>query len=286
MCDDCGPEAPVVYDHATGDEICSGCGLVLAGHLFDDDHRQVHGEAAWHDHVAAGEAGTRLDLGAGCGVSRRVLAAAQPPPAMRDGLRLVGNVAADLGFRGAGGDGGEHVVLATARGLYRDLNAAKTVRACDAPAAAAAAVYLACKLNACPREMAAVGAVAGLDAPSVGAAVGAYKDKLAGKAYHAGLFRALVPGDLVNAYVSRLAAEAGLDALVERRVRRAAHRVNERVADRMDCSRTPKTLCSGAVFLALAAENVAVPKKVVLKACGVCQQTLDKVVAAMQPHLA
>lgn len=117
---------------------------------------------------------------------------------------------------------------------------------------------------------------------ALNAAVDAYKDHLAGLGYHEQLFAAVHAGGLINAYGDRLPVSEP----DRRRVKAAAHRLDAALAGRLDSGRRPATVVSGLLSLALREADVAVPKKALLAACGVCQQTLDRMALEITEALA
>lgn len=272
----CDCEAPdPVLDYAGGAEVCRGCGVVLDGVVF------AEGREWWGDDAArAGPApdpfaappATRLDNPRG--VSKRVLAAAAADGnggerLLREGFRVIDGFARHMAVAA------NHAVVVRAKELFRDLHAVKPVRGDAREPAAAAALYYGFKMESAPRELKELAGRCGVHARGLHAAVDAYKEHLPCKDYHAGLFATVAAGNLINAYGDRLpVSDADRKA-----VKRAAHRLDERLRGRLDSGRRPATVVSGLLFAALRETGVAVPKKALLAACGVCQQTLDRMAA-------
>jgi transcription initiation factor TFIIIB Brf1 subunit/transcription initiation factor TFIIB len=274
MCECQSPDP--VLDYAGGAEVCRGCGVVLDGVVFAD------GREWWGDDAArAGPAPdqfqpaptTRIDNPRG--VSKRVLAAAAADGAaagerlLREGFRVVDAFARNMLIAT------NHTVVVRAKELFRDLHAVKPVRGDAREPAAAAALYYGFKMESAPRELKDLAGRCGVATRGLHAAVDAYKEHLPAAAYHGQLFATVAAGNLINAYGDRLpVSDADRKA-----VKRAAHRLDERLRGRLDSGRRPATVVSGLLFVGLREAGVAVPKKALLAACGVCQQTLDRMAA-------
>ena len=137
-------------------------------------------------------------------------------------------------------------------------------------------------MESAPRELKDIAGRCQVATRGLHAAVDAYKDHLPAAAYHGDLFATVAAGSLINSYGDRLpVTEAERKA-----VKRAAHRLDERLRGRLDSGRRPATVVSGLLFAGLREAGVSVPKKALLAACGVCQQTLDRMVAEIQEILA
>ena len=150
-----------------------------------------------------------------------------------------------------------------------------------------AAVYFACKMcGEATRELRLVSACGGVDATALNAAVAAFKERLVTKSYHARLFDAVAPSQLVNMYADRL----DVDPESLRRVKRDAHALHRAMDGALDCSRAPRTICGALTWLAVAKNDLMkkVSKRDVAKACNVCIQSIDKCltdVFAIDPSL-
>lgn len=204
-------------------------------------------------------------------LNSRLNAADSKEKALADGVALVERFVGDLGLSPSS------AVACTAKELYTDLAHAKRgIRSDARSAAAAAAVYYGCKLERADRELRLVCAVCQVDKRAMHAATNEYKEALTSKPYYSRLFTALQAGSLIDMILDRLRLAPGL----RKRVWRTAHALDEELVHVLDCGRKPRTLCSGMVYVALQREGVTcVGKKEVTEACGVCLQTLDKVVS-------
>lgn len=288
MCD-CAEAPQCVTDWASGDVVCCQCGVVVEGHILDespewrnhatDDHAPDRSRVGMAD--ARGRlAGTYLDTGGGarrrrgCGGLARAMASAQDPreQALREGLDLVGRLAVDLGLTSTS------TIAAAARELFEDLHEARGVRADNRRAAAAAALYFACKMERAGRELRLISAVCQVEPRALNSATNEYKEHLHAKAYYPRLFETFQAGALISIFLDRLR----LPSDQRRRMWRAAHQLDEALVDCMDCGRKPRTICSGILFLAAQREHVPVSKRDITQACAVCQQTLDKVVTQIR----
>lgn len=282
MCD-CAGGPTAVTDWSGGDVVCSACGVVLESHILDDCPEWRNYEAGEDkSRVGAsssrGGGGTFLDPVPGCKRARVYREAAEArEAALREGLAAVDHFVGSCRLSSTGS------VAAVARELFEDVHAARAVRSDNRRVVAAAAVYHACKMERLGRELRWVAAVCEVDQRALNAATADFKDLLAGRPYHARLFDALPAGTLLDIFLDRL----GLAPDPRKRVWRAAHRIDEALAGgAMDCGRKPRTICSGIIGVALAREGVAVGKKELTRACSVCQQTLDKVMAQIRRALA
>lgn len=267
-------------DWASGDVVCRACGVVVEGHVLDE------GPEWWGDGCRAGPPDPRGRLGTylvKAGGAKRFRHGGGEDPsaaALTEGLRVVDQMV--LGLRLSTTCG----IAGTAKELFSDLHAARAVRGDTRRATAAAAVYLACKLENAGRDLRLVSHALDVDVRALGAAAGDFKDRLDGKPYHARLFEGLRAGRLIDVMLDRLVAAGALAGARRRDVWRAAQHLDEVLSRALDCGRKPRTICSGLLFVA--AQHAAVPldKKAVAAECEVCQQTLDKVVAQIRGCLA
>lgn len=267
----------LVTDRSSGDVICTACGVVVEGHIIESEWNA--NERTSPDDPFMPDAHTTVFQRAG-GPPVRFRHAAKRQRSdvcLRDAFSNLENKGRDLGFYST-----SHVTT-QAKELYRDLHAAKSVRGDAAKDACVAAVlYLACKLCGCPRELRHVSTACRCPVSALNDAVATCKDLLGGKPYHAALFEGIQAGRLLESYLQCL--EVPGDVL--RRVRRTAYALDEALRGVLDCSRAPRTICCGLLWMAVVREGVAVTKKAVMAACdGVCQQSLDKVVAELESLL-
>lgn len=276
MCD-CEVPSPVT-DHANGDVICCACGVVMEGHILDDtpEWRPDQDDfAASRVGKPGSELGTILDSSAPI---RRDLVFRADPQRARDialgkGVRDVERCVSDIGLSAT------CAIASVAKELFRDLWLAKGgVRTDARRATAAAAVYFGCKLEGVGRELRLLATVCGVDNRALNSACNEFKVHLHGKAYYPRLFDAFQAGTLIDIFLDRLAL--GRDT--RKSVWRVAHKLDETLVHAMDCGRKPRTVCAGVLWLATQQAGVKATKKDVAKACAVCTQTLDKVVAQIR----
>lgn len=261
MCD-CGPvpdDAALVTDFSSGDTICVRCGVVVESHVLDES-------AEWK--TAEVEDKRRRPPPPKHAKWR----AAEPADAVAEMMRVIDMCACVLGLSTSSN------AATWAKELYRDLHEAKPLRGESKAVYATAAMYFGCKLAGAARELRFVSGACGVDIGSLNDAVAAFKDRLVGKSYHAKLFEAVQAGMLINMYADRLPLDGADDM---RRIKRAAHIIDEQLLATLDCSRAPRTVCSGILWLAAQRERIAVSKKAVAAACGVCIQSVDKMVAEL-----
>lgn len=272
MCD-CGM-MKLVSDHATGDTVCTGCGVVVEAHEMVD----------WfYDAAEAPRPARHPGQRPRKKLCRRALAAADSNGDVAQAADVDDKLRACMNnLRIASDD-----VLRWAKELYADVNAVKPVRGEDARRSfAAAAVYFACKMcGEASRELRLVSSCGGVDPAALNAAVAAYKERLESKPYHARLFDAVSAQRLVNMYADRLR----VDPEPLQYVKRDAHAMHRKLDGALDCSRAPRTICSAVTWLAVAKNGLkSVSKKDVATACEVCIQSIDKCLAdifAIDPSL-
>jgi hypothetical protein len=276
MCD-CETSDPVT-DYASGTEVCRGCGVVLDSVVFSEqrewfEDRNCRAGAPTEPFLSAPS--HFLATGA---VSRRVLAAASADPErlLRDGF---GAIVKQAGYMFQAADS---LVVLRAKELFRDVHAVKTVRSDTRDAYAAAALYYGYKMEKCPRELKTLQDKTGVGSRQLNAAVDAFKVLLEGKPYHRELFATVYAGDLINAYGDRVPVS---DA-DKRLLKKTAHDLDAALAGRLDTGRRPATVVSGMLAVAARRVGLVIPKKVLLAACGVCQQTLDRMAAEIDELLA
>lgn len=286
MCE-CGVTGSMVTDWASGDVVCTACGVVAEGHILDEapewhNHHQDRGSGAQDRSRVGGPcvrgrlAGTFLDMGGQGAKKRRRVARAEPrETALRDGLGCVDRFVSSFRLST------NSAIALTARELFEDAHEVRPTRSDTRHAVAAAAVYFACKMENTGRELRQVAEVCQVDGHALNAATDDLKQLLRGRPYHARLYSTLEAGRLLDIFLDRLRLEP--DA--RKRVWRAAQGIDGQLRGAMDCGRKPRTICSGILFAALQEEAVGVSKKEFTAACGVCQQTLDKVVEQIKAVL-
>lgn len=277
MACECSRGPSVVTDWARGDMVCSGCGVVLESHLMDES-------TEWQEWPAAVPVAAAAAAAAAASVPRARVRDAEE---VRE--RWVGEGLRDLDrVMGCFGQSTTGSIAARARELFGDLAAAKAA-AGDRGALVAAAAYNAFKMEGVGRELHVVCETCGVEPAHMRAALDEYKERLVGKAYYPALFSRVTADALLGVALDRLEAAGALSAVGRKEVWRAATRLAGRLEHVMDCGRKPKTLCCGIVYLACQAAMPAravVAKKDVAAACGVCQQTLDKIVAYIRARAA
>lgn len=269
MCE-CGADPTCVTDWSAGETVCTGCGVVLESCLFDEGHR-----APYESEVPT--YGERR--------AKRIRTTSSSTPAeiaLGAGLRAVERFAGDAFRLGPG-----HRATEAAKEAYRDVCERRGGIKSDARAATAAAcVHFGLKIEGAGRESRTVAARAGLEPKVLHAAIDACRAVLADRPYFAAMSGPASAAGLVDSYLDEL----DLPPEQRKRVWGACRRLDERVAAGMDCSRKPKTLVGGLLWLgvqAVAAEAESRPgwkrvsKADVARACGTCQQTLDKVAAGL-----
>lgn len=270
MCE-CVDGPAVVTDWARGDMVCRQCGVVLESCLMDESPE-------WHEwgvtepkQTTASTASTAAAT-ANTSKKRRRVAVAPEMSAREvwtaEGLRDVDRVVGCFGQSTTGS------IAARARELFGDVAA---TRHCDRGALAAAAVYYAFKMEGVGRELQTVCDACGVQPAHMRAALDVYKECLADKPYYPLLFSRVTAGALLDVALDKLVAAGALTAGGRKDAWRAAMRLLDRLEDAMDSGRKPRTLCAGVVYLAACAHEVT--KKQVAAACGVCSQTVDKIVA-------
>lgn len=287
MCE-CGVSDSLVTDWASGDVVCTACGVVAEGHILDEapewnNHRgQDNGGGAQDRSRVGGPCvrgrleGTFLDMG-GHGAKKR-RRAPRPEPremALRDGLCCVDRFVSSFRLSTSS------AIAMTAKELFEDAHEVRPARSDTRHAVAAAAVYFACKMENTGRELRQVAEVCQVDPHALNAATDDLKQLLRGRPYHARMYSTLEAGRLLDIFLDRLRLDHG----ARKRVWRAAQAIDGKLRGGMDCGRKPRTICSGILFVALQDEAVSISKKDFTAACSVCQQTLDKVVEQIRAVL-
>jgi transcription initiation factor TFIIIB Brf1 subunit/transcription initiation factor TFIIB len=268
-----GLDPLVVLDYASAAEVCTRCGVVVESQVFDEgleyleDSRAGPAPRPFLGHGG----GTFFGAGPVRGVSQRVLGASSDfPSRLAEGFGFVEQHALALSFATD-----SRVVLA-AKELYRDLYEKNGIKG-DKSLYAAAAVYFGAKMEQASRELKLVAAACGFSQKQMHGASDAYKEHLSDKAYHDRLFTSVSASHLINAYGDRLRTTDEC----RKAVKRGAHRLDAALKGLLDTGRKPSTVCAGLMFLAARAEGVNIPKRTLVDACGVCQQTLDRMVLEM-----
>lgn len=129
-----------------------------------------------------------------------------------------------------------------------------------------------------PREMKSVALACGVPLKSLHHATDVFKEVLRGAVYYERLFTTVRAGNLINSYGDRLTASSGE---VRKAVKRGAHRLDEALSGLLDTGRKPATVCAGLLWHGARIERVSLSKKALVDACGVCQQTLDRIASEL-----
>lgn len=281
MCD-CALGSSLVTDWASGDVVCQGCGVVVEGHILDEAPEWTTREhEADRSRVGAPNAvlGTFLDAGGHLCKKRKFRDTRTPREiSLKEGRDAVDACVSSLCLAIGG------TVGRAARELFELHFDKKGVRSDTRPVLAAAAVYLACKLENVGRELRLVAGACQVDLRALNAATTDLKDSLVDHPQYPKLAAGLSAEKLIDIYLDRLR----LPADQRKRVWREAVRLEEDLRARgvMDSGRKPRTLCCGILHVALRRAGCCeVPKKELAKACAVCQQTLDKVAAHIATFL-
>ena len=262
MCE-CVGGPVVVTDWARGDMVCRQCGVVLESHLMDES-------SEWHEWAppAARDASAKDTATAAQRKRKTPMDMTARELWTAEGLRDVDRVVGCFGQSTTGS------IAARARELFNDVAA---VRQFDRGALAAAAAYYAFKMEGVGRELQTVCDACGVQPAHLRAALDVYKECLVDKTYYPELFSRVTAGALLNVALDKLVAAGSLAPGGRKDVWRSATRLLDTLEHAMDSGRKPRTLCAGIVYLACLGRGVT--KKEVATACGVCPQTVDKIVA-------
>ena len=259
MCDCDGPP-DLVFDTVASEEICARCGVVVETVLHDGR------DWAFHEHGDGSRVGTPgSSLGTFVdrvpGVSQRVLGmATSPDDAHRKPLRDMCSRANIAG-----------VVHAAAERMYEDYVAAMAPSGRSRQATLAACLFFACRLERADRELRTIAAAAGVRVQTLNATAKAVKDYLLGSEY-APLVASRGAGG-VDPMVGVFIGKLDVDSATRKRLWRETGRVLEST-DALNSGKKPRTVVAAAMHAAAMALGVAVPKKDIAAAAGVCAQTI------------
>lgn len=271
---ECGaPEhADLVTDVASGDVVCRGCGVVVEAHMFDE-HLEFYSDEAG---PRAGAPESWLLPARPVVIDRprrHVLANTDPHASVRELFAVVDGMARTY----------SRDVKDTAKMLCRDLAQQRTVRSDARHLHAAAALYLAARMHGrgigrSKREIVEQLGAYGVTERGITATAKLFKDALASAPYARELFADLSADDLINRCVDRL----DVDVATRRAVKRTAHALAAIVPAREVEGKTPCSVCSGVVVVALDRLGVRLPKKHLVESCRVSSATMDKMARAVR----
>lgn len=267
MCD-CETVGVTVTDAASGDVICTACGVVLEAHIFDDRLEFATEERAGH-------AGSWLlpAVPVAFDVKRaRALSNVDEHASTRDFFRVIDTMSA--GFMTD--------VVDTAKMLCRDLMRIKTVKTCSRQQHAAAALYLATKMCGHSRSRREVSKMFDLSTERLTALTKVFVNAL-GSTHPQLLQKHVEVGDLINRAVDRLELNDQKDVNL---LKKTARDIADRCTSHESEGKTPRGVCGGVLALALQSlPHLTVSKGSVAAACMISYTTVDKMVRHLKVHL-
>lgn len=245
FCTDCKAYTPIVFDHTTGDTICSECGLVLESHSIDEtsEWRTFADESRDKDPnrvgapldplLCGGGLGTVITkIGASCDSSfssSRVInqwqkVAQNPDASLINKFKRIGDMADTLGLK--------ETIKNHAKELYKKVTDQNACRGRNLSPIMAACLYYACQEEGYPRTMKEI--AKGATMKDVYRAKRLVREKLGigNKVIHA--------GDLARRYCSNL----GLNNLVTKAVLETVKK-----SEKFDIRRTSTSILATIIYM-------------------------------------
>lgn len=266
---DCAPDAPdPVFDPTASADICRSCGVVIETVLydgrdwsFDDDPRGGGARVG----LPGEDAGIALDFGRAVSKTTKMVLS-QTSNRISDSDRLVDRTCAQLNVNVPS------VIHSIAREVFHRHAEGKILSGDTRRGTAAACVFFACRLERADRELSVVSRACEIDIKSLTACVKAVKDTVVSiPAFKDG---ASVVGvnTLFSRYVNRLDAPPE----VRRRVWGACNALYDKLAPRLlSTTSKPRTIVAGVMVLSVHYTQCGLEKQHVMRATGVCAQTID-----------
>jgi len=263
MCECTSDAASLVTDAASGDVVCTSCGVVVEAHIFDERLEF-----------------TSEDAGARASLTEDWLLPPGPTVLVQSSGHLISNKDPHATTRAffkvldSMSHGFSTDVLDTAKVLCRDYTKDRVVKKDSRPEHAAAALYLATKMRGggagrSRREM-AVWFSMGEDRLT---ALTKSFVKTLGPTCRQVLEVSLDMDDLLHRAVDRM---ADLDEAARRSLKKTAHEVALCIRAEELEGKTPRGVCGGVLACAVARMGLELTKKQVASACLVSATTIDK----------
>jgi len=263
MCECANGTETMVTDTASGDVVCTKCGVVVEAHIFDERLEFMSEDAGARASLSED---WLLPQGPAVLVqpSGRLLANDDPHASIRAFFKVLDSMS----------HGFSTDVLDTAKVLCRDYSQGKLVKKDSRPEHAAAALYLATKMR---------GGGAGRSRREMAAWFSIPEDRLTalsksfvktlGPTCRTVLEVSLDMDDLLHRAVDRM---PDLDETSRRSLKKAAHEVAHMIRAEELEGKTPRGVCGGVVACAVARLGLDLTKKQMASACLVSPTTIEK----------
>ncbi|KAJ8427594.1 hypothetical protein Cgig2_020720 [Carnegiea gigantea] len=304
VCYDCKRPTEVVFDHSTGDTICSECGLVLESHSIDetsewrtfsndsgaDDKDPNRVGAAFNPLLddVAGELTTVIAAGKGgkesvASLGRFRLGSTHSETNLQRGVSAIANMADKLNL--------VRTISDRASVIFKkfDDRSKSCYRGRNRDAVYAACLYIACQQENLPRTLKEICSVAnGVTKTEIGRCKSAIMRELAADANNGGLFGGLgaAIGRTTTAgagdYVKRFCSNLGIR---ENRAIRAAQEAARVSEEALDVRRTPVSVAAAVIYIVSQFSERRPLLKEISVATGVAEGTIRSAYKDLYPHV-
>ncbi|KAJ8430900.1 hypothetical protein Cgig2_003893 [Carnegiea gigantea] len=292
MCGDCKKLTEVVFDHSSGDTVCSECGLVLESHSIDEtsEWRTFADSADDHDPNRVGGPTNPL-------LSNHLTTHISAAPH--------GGPSASLNKRASSSDSDSHLISAfksmaamadrlglvptikdRANEIYKNvLEDSRSIRGRNHDALLAACLYVACNQEELPRTVKEICSVAnGATKKDLGRAKSYIMKQL-----HRAEFTGMGQGRAIRAadFVKRFCSNLGV---MNTRVTKAAQEAAQKAEEDVDIRRSPISIAAAIIYIIsqLAVEEdqkKMKPLKDISVATGVAEGTIRNAYKDLHPHI-
>uniref|UniRef100_A0A7N0ZX08 TFIIB-type domain-containing protein n=1 Tax=Kalanchoe fedtschenkoi TaxID=63787 RepID=A0A7N0ZX08_KALFE len=291
-CPDCKRGTEVVFDHSSGDTICSECGLILESHSIDEtsEWRTFANEASDKDPNRVGGPSNPLlqetllstvivkTAGTGAGKGDELFSsniarwqksnANNPERSLQTAFSVIGTMCDRLGL--------VTTIKDQACEIYKKVEDQKPLRGRNQDAICAACLYLACRIENKARTIAEIYSVAnGATKKEIGRASDFIKKQLdgEGQAMEVGTVQA---GDLLRRFCSNLG--------MSNQEIKAAHEAVQK-AEELDIRRIPKTVAAAVIFIISQLSSNKRSLKDISSTTDVAEGTIKNSYKDLQPFL-
>ncbi|KAK3027774.1 hypothetical protein RJ639_041134 [Escallonia herrerae] len=294
-CSDCRKETEVVFDHSTGDTVCSECGLVLESRCIDEtsEWRTFADDSTDRDPARVGSPVDPLLMGDGQLTTRISIAKAKGFNTITGG-DAEPNVTWVHG-RGAGGDRDRVVVMGfetianmcdrlslvatikdRAREMYKRLEDQKCTRGRNLEALAAGCLFIACRQEGKPRTIKEICSVAnGASKKDIGRAKEFIVKQLAVEMGQSMELGATSAGD----YLRRFCSNLGMSSKEVKAVQEAVQK-----SEAIDIRRAPISIAGAIIYMITQLSDEKKSLKDIALSTSVSEATIRSVYKDLYPY--
>ncbi|KAK2966736.1 hypothetical protein RJ640_001060, partial [Escallonia rubra] len=294
-CSDCRRETEVVFDHSTGDTVCSECGLVLESRCIDEtsEWRTFADDSTDRDPTRVGSPVDPLLMGEGELTTRISMAKTK-------GFNIItgGDAEPNVSWvhgRGAGGDRDRAVVMGfetianmcdrlslvatikdRAREMYKRLEDQKCTRGRNLEALAAGCLFIACRQEGKPRTIKEICSAAnGSSKKDIGRAKEFIVKQLAVEMGQSMELGAISAGD----YLRRFCSNLGMSSKEVKAVQEAVQK-----SEAIDIRRAPISIAGAIIYMITQLSDEKKSLKDIALSTSVSEATIRSVYKDLYPY--